>query len=253
MTTKPLQRINLQKVWMVLLILVTIRAMVGWQQERHEAQLLFKNWEKTSGEIIWRSHTKQKVVAITLDDGPDSKYTPRVLAMARKYNVPFTVFLVGKEVQLNPEIARQERDAGFAIGNHTWDHPSMTAERLNQDINEVKRAGAEIKLVTGQQPKMFRPPKGLWDGDTFLAAMDEGYKIVLWSLALEHHTCHTPQQMADRVLNKVRPGDIILAHDGQPCHPISREKSIEALPILIEGLKKQGYRLVTVPELLKLR
>lgn len=95
-------------------------------------------------------------------------------------------------MQLNPTLALQERDAGFAIGNHTWDHPSMTTERMKQDISEARRAGAEIKLVTSQQPTLFRPPKGLWDGDTFLAAMDEGYKIVLCSLALEHHTCHTP-------------------------------------------------------------
>ena len=237
----------------ILLAIVAIRTTIGWHQAKNEVRLVAKNWEKGSGSIIWRGHTRQKVVAITLDDGPDPKFTPRVLEMAKKYDIPFTVFLVGKEVQLHPQLAQQEKDAGFVIGNHTWDHPDMKSEDLQQDFDEVAKASAEIQKVTGDKTMLFRPPKGLWDGDTFLAAIDEGYKIVLWSVALEHHTCHTPQEMADRVLNKVQPGYIILAHDGEPCHPISREKSIEALPLLIEGLKAKGYRIVTVPELMKLK
>jgi len=76
--------------------------------------------------------------------------------------------------------------------------------------------------------------------------------MVLWSVTLEHHDAKTPEAMAQRVLDGVRPGMIILAHDGEPGHTVHCERTMQALPLLVAGLKKKGYELVTVPELLKI-
>ncbi len=208
--------------------------------------------EARSGGIIWRVSTDRKVVALTFDDGPGPKYTPAVLALARKRGIKFTFFLVGKQIQLHPDLARQEIAEGHVIGNHTWDHPTMTYDTAREDIGEIERCEDEIERICGKRTHLFRPPKGMWDGDTFLAADSLGYKMILWSVTLEHHNTKTPEAMAQRVLDRIRPGMIILAHDGEPGHRVDRSRTIKALPILLEGLKARGYELVTVPELIEL-
>jgi peptidoglycan/xylan/chitin deacetylase (PgdA/CDA1 family) len=208
--------------------------------------------ERRSGEIIWRVNTDEKAVALTLDDGPDPKYTPQVLKLARQRGLRLTFFLVGREIQLHPALARQEVAEGHVIGNHTWDHPTMTYDSERQDISEIERCEDDIEKICGERTHLFRPPKGMWDGDTFVAALAAGYHMILWTVALEHHTAKTPQAMAQRVIERIRPGMIILAHDGEPCHPVDREKTMKALPLLAAGLQKKGYRFVTVPELLRL-
>lgn len=204
------------------------------------------------GDVIWRVKTNRKVVALTLDDGPDPKYTPQVLKLAREKELKLTFFLVGREIQLHPELARQEVAEGHVIGNHTWDHPVLKLLDEGHDIMEIEKCEKEIEKICGRKTHFFRPPKGLWDGDTFLAAAELGYRMILWSVALEHHAAKTPEEMARRVLKKVRPGMIILAHDGEPCHPVNRSKTMKALPLLVDGLLKEGYTFVTVPELLEI-
>lgn len=204
------------------------------------------------GDIVWRVETNKKVVALTLDDGPDPKYTPKVLKLAREKHIKFTFFLVGREIELHPELARQEAAEGHAIGNHTWDHTVMKLLDEGHDIMEIEKCEKEIEKICGTRTYLFRPPKGMWDGDAFLAAAESGYRMILWSVALEHHAAKTPEEMARRVLKKIRPGMIILAHDGEPCHPVNRSKTMKALPLLVDGLLKKGYTFVTVPELLKL-
>ncbi|HUT74009.1 MAG TPA: polysaccharide deacetylase family protein [Armatimonadota bacterium] len=209
--------------------------------------------ENEPSEIIWRVKSDEKVVALTFDDGPDPRYTSSVLRLARKRGLKLTFFLVGREIQLHPALAAEEVAEGHAIGNHTWDHPVMAGETAVQDLLEIERCEDEIERICGECTHLFRPPKGLWDRDTFLTAEALGYRMILWSVALEHHSAHTPEEMAQRVLDKVRPGMIVLAHDGEPCHPANREKTMRALPILVDGLQHQGYRFVTVPQLLELR
>jgi peptidoglycan/xylan/chitin deacetylase (PgdA/CDA1 family) len=220
---------------------------------RTKATELAHEAEVESGEIVWRVQTDRKAVALTFDDGPDPKYTPTVLALGRQRGVKFTFFLVGREIQLHPDLARQEVAEGHMIGNHTWEHPTMTYDTERQDISEVERCEDEIEKICGERTHLFRPPKGMWDGDTFLAAEALGYRMILWSVALEHHEAKTPEAMAQRVLDQVQPGMIILAHDGEPCHQVDRSKTMKALPILLDGLKQRGYELVTIPELLKSR
>jgi peptidoglycan/xylan/chitin deacetylase (PgdA/CDA1 family) len=208
--------------------------------------------EEHSGEIIWRVKTKKKVVALTLDDGPDPKYTPTVLALARKKGLKLTFFLVGREIVDHPSLARQEVAEGHAIGNHSWDHPNMTQKSEHQDLREIERCEDEIERICGERTHLFRPPKGYWDGDTFRAGAGLGYRMILWSIALEHHSAKTPEAMAKRVADNIAPGMIILAHDGEPCHPVDRHQTIKALPLLVEALQAKGYRFVTIPELLAL-
>ena len=200
--------------------------------------------------VIWRVRTDEKVVALTFDDGPDPKYTPKLLELARAKGVKFTFFLVGKNVRSYPDLARQEVNEGHAVGNHTWDHRLMTKLTARQARSEIARCEKELDRVCGPVPRVMRPPKGKWDEGTARAARTLGYPVILWSLELEHHPRRSAERLAQRAIGLVRPGAIILAHDGQVDRRTDRSKTLQALPLVIDGLQRKGYRFVTVPELL---
>ncbi len=106
-----------------------------------------------------------------------------------------------------------------------------------------------LKTFVGIRTYLFRPPRGDWNPTIFREAKESDKHIVLWSVALEHEATPGPAEMAARALNLVRPGAIILMHDGANR---SRESTVRALPLLIDGLKAKGYRFDTVPELLNI-
>ncbi len=153
--------------------------------------------EAQSGEIVWRVKTNRKVVALTLDDGPDPKYTPFVLDLARRERIKLTFFLIGREIEAHPDLARQEVAQGHQIGNHTWDHPEMTLEGERQDIAEIERCEDAIERISGRRTRLFRPPGGDYasPGDTAIRR---------------------------RVLRRVGNGGIILAHTGHLKQPPAR-------------------------------
>ncbi|MGE5582145.1 MAG: polysaccharide deacetylase family protein, partial [Bacillota bacterium] len=139
---------------------------------------------------------------------------------------------------------------GHQIANHTYTHPSnIEADTSSQVIRELDKCEEVIERMTGKRAKLFQPPRGLIDSTVFSIAQEEEYQTILWTVSADHHDAPTPQLMAERVLKLIRPGGIILAHDGT--FP-TRWKDVQATPLIIEGLRKRGYRFVTVNELLKM-
>lgn len=191
--------------------------------------------------------TADKVVALTIDDGPDPRFTPAILSILEQERVPATFFVVGRNVAAYPQLVRRELEDGCELGNHTYSHPEIAWLSPEALAVELARGEAEIMAATGQKSPYFRPPRGYLDRRSFQVAQDAGYRMILWSVALEHHDLLTPGAMAERALKMVEPGAIILMHDGR----IDRTRSIEALPLLIRGLKQRGYRFLTVSQLLE--
>lgn len=200
--------------------------------------------------VIYRVPTNQKVVALTYDDGPEPVYTPQLLRILDQYHVKATFFLIGKQMDLYPDIVKDIAARGHAIGNHTYTHPKdIESDTQSQIARELEQCESTIERLTGQRTHLFRPPKGLLDGTVFFVAEEQDYKTVLWTVSADHHDAPTPELMAKRVLDHIQPGAIILAHDG---YFPSRWRDVAATPLIIQGLKKKGYRFVTVPELLKM-
>jgi peptidoglycan/xylan/chitin deacetylase (PgdA/CDA1 family) len=199
--------------------------------------------------VVTRFPTKEKVAALTYDDGPHPTYTPELLDILDKYHVKATFFMIGQEMEKRPDIVKDVVARGHVIGNHTYTHPrDMEADTDAQLIRELELCEEVIERLTGKRAHLFRPPRGLIDGAVFTIAEEEGYRTILWTVCADNHNAPTPDLMAQRVLRLMRPGGIVLAHDGT--FP-SRWKDVEATPLIIEGLKKQGYRFVTIPELLR--
>jgi len=193
--------------------------------------------------------TSERVVALTFDDGPDPRYTPRVLALLRMEKIHATFFQIGELVEKHPELARAVVTEGHVVGNHTYSHADIEFATSEEIQTEIVACEDAIIRVTGQRPVLFRPPKGRYNDRLFQVLQNRNYHLILWKLCVEHKAAPTPVDMACRIIANTRPGTIILAHDGR----LNREKDMEALTIIIRGLKARGYRFVTIPELLELR
>ena len=209
-----------------------------------QAQTTIPQWArgKKFSEVPVRK--TDKVFALTFDDGPWPQYTREVLAILERENVKATFFMVGQEVSRRPEIAREVRDAGHAIGNHSWDHPSRPRDPKMQ----VEHTDSALEKAVGFRPTLFRPPYGIMASMAKISQA-EGDAVVLWSA--DSGDWHKPSAniIAQRIISQARPGGISLMHDGGG----SRAHSVAALPIIIDTLRERGYRFVTVPELLRLR
>jgi peptidoglycan/xylan/chitin deacetylase (PgdA/CDA1 family) len=198
--------------------------------------------------VVHRVPTMERVVALTYDDGPHPVFTPQILDILDKYHVKATFFMIGSRMERYPEIVKEVMKRGHVIANHTYTHPrNIEMDTSPQIIRELEQCEQVIERMTGHRAYLFRPPRGLVDSTVFTIAQEEGYRTILWTVSADHHDAPTPESMAERVSNLIKPGGIILAHDGT--FP-SRWKDVQATPLIIESLLKQGYRFVTLPELL---
>jgi len=198
---------------------------------------------------VYGIDTKQKVVALTFDDGPDPRFTPEVLDILKQYHSKVTFFVVGKNARSYPDLIRQINREGHEIGNHTMTHPEVDTLTQDEILAEIQDCSKIITGLTGRPPIYFRPPKGITNHFTEKDAANLDMRQILWSVCIENMSAPTPEAMASRVLKKVKPGSIILLHDGR----LDRSKTVKALPLLLEGLKKQGYKVVTVNRLLAIQ
>lgn len=235
---------------LVLLIFAWIIVITGvyrdMENDSELGNMLYLIDVKFRGNLVTRVDTGgDKLVALTFDDGPDPRFTPQILAILEKYDVPATFFVVGKFAEKYPDIVEAEIAGGHEVENHTYTHPNLKKDTFLKDKDEIKNCGEVIKKLTGRQPHFFRPPKRLYNKDTLVAASELGYKTVLWTIGIEHHRAKTPEKEAERVIKAARNGMIILGHDGR----LNRIKTVEALPIIIKAYKDMGYRFVTTEEL----
>jgi peptidoglycan/xylan/chitin deacetylase (PgdA/CDA1 family) len=198
--------------------------------------------------VVRRVETREKVVALTYDDGPHPIFTPEILKALDKYGVKATFFMIGSLMERHPAIVKDVVARGHAIGNHTYTHPhNIEADTPAEVMRELDRCEQVIERMTGKRTQIFRPPLGLVDRAVLRIAEEAGYRTILWTVCADHHDAPTPELMAQRVLKEIRPGAIILAHDGRLG---IRWKDVAATPVIIQFLLERGYRFVTVPELL---
>ncbi|HEY9810061.1 MAG TPA: polysaccharide deacetylase family protein [Halomicronema sp.] len=201
------------------------------------------------GKIIYQReiNPQKKVIALTFDDGPWTD-TPQVLKILKQNNIKATFFLVGKHLQMYPEIAKNIVEAGHAIGNHTWSHRTENSDSATA-AKEIDNTSASIYKTTGAKTKLFRPPAGNLNNGLSDYAKNKNYAIILWSVDTEDwRATSSLESIVNQVLKQSTPGGIILLHDGGG----NRSKTIQALPIILAELKKRNYQFVTIPELLKL-
>ena len=200
---------------------------------------------------ISRVETKSPVMALTFDDGPHPMVTPRVLKILEKHGARATFFMLGKAAKRHPQLVKQVANAGHAIGNHSYDHPSFPLITSRERRIQI-RACANATAPYGH--RLFRPPFGDQNLPSYLDALCLGYKVVTWDMVAEDWLDHSAEWMADRLIEKARPGSVILLHDTLVLslseRYCSRENMLEALNIFLAHLSSD-FRFVTVTELLR--
>lgn len=191
---------------------------------------------------------KEKVIALTIDDGPWPKTTAEMLDILKRNNVKATFFWVGSALQENPEIAKRVVAEGHAIGNHTWHHWYRKMDEATAK-SEIEKTNDLIYKTTGVKTSFFRPPGGYLNNGLAAYAKSQKNSVVMWSVTSADTDPRAKYQVfVKNVIRDAKPGAIVLMHDGGG----NRERTVKALPAIVSGLKQQGYRFVTVPELLKM-
>lgn len=233
---------------------------IGFDSGRHPAAIVGERFVRLPTPTVVRrtGAADPHAIALTFDDGPDPSYTPRILAILERKHVPATFFVIGENALEHPEIiGRMVRD-GNEIGNHSYTHPNLAEVSplgVKLELNATLRL---IEAYTGRSTRLFRAP---YFGDAEPTTADElkpaeiaqrqGYMIV--GLHVDPGDWRTPgiKAIVDQTMRQIhaanseRSGNVVLLHDGGG----NREQTIAALPVIIDRLKAEGYRLVTISSL----
>lgn len=198
--------------------------------------------------------TKEKIAAITFDDGPSAAYTPLILDILAEKNVKATFFLTGQMAEEHSAIARRIAAEGHETGNHTYSHVNMVFLKPDNLIREIERGERAVASATGRKPVLFRPPRGLFNNHVREALVSRGYRIILWSVSAADWSLLSAEAIKMRVKKYTRPGGVILFHDGGALvknQGGKRDKTVAVLPEVIDYLHSEGYSLVTIGEMLQ--
>ncbi|HXW50375.1 MAG TPA: polysaccharide deacetylase family protein [Candidatus Acidoferrales bacterium] len=237
--------ISWQRVGLVVGIILLLLAGLWYFLENPASQMF--------GNTVTRVPLQQKIVALTYDDGPNPPYTNEIVTYLHQQHVLATFFVVGRAVAAHPEVVRMEVRDGNALGNHSWDHAHLVLETPRHIRAELLMTDAAIVKATGVHTRLFRPPFGARDYYVINVARRMGYEVIMWSVPLSRDWQNPPPELIlDRVLPYVRDGSIIVLHDGNRGRPGNRAATVAATKLIVKALEAQGYRFVTVPELLKL-
>jgi peptidoglycan/xylan/chitin deacetylase (PgdA/CDA1 family) len=183
-----------------------------------------------------------KVVALTLDDGPDPTYTPEVLAILRKHHITATFFVIGRSAAAHPDVVRSIADAGHAVGTHTWSHANLRKLPAPEVKTEIERAVDTVAATTGRRPNLFRAPYGNWSRTVLTECAAMGQTSVAWNVDPRDWDNPGSAHISSRVLNHVGNRSIVLTHDGGG----DRSQTVRALRHVIPVLLDSGYTFVGV-------
>jgi peptidoglycan/xylan/chitin deacetylase (PgdA/CDA1 family) len=198
--------------------------------------------------VLRKVHAGEKVLALTFDDGPDPEYTPLLLDVLKENDVKGTFFVLADKASKYPDIVRRMIQEGHNIGLHSFRHineaflsPLRTKKELFESLSILNELNVKVNL--------FRPPWGIFNLMTCHYAMLCKCKIVLWSIHAKDWSRYTSvEYIKHRLINKVKPGDIVLLHDGGGAKGAPR-RTIAALKAALPVLKSKGYRFVLAKDL----
>lgn len=189
--------------------------------------------------------TQQRVVALTFDDGPDEVTTIKLLQVLKEHNAKATFFVMGRRAEELPEQLAQIASEGHEIGSHGFSHKWLTKLSDQELAEEITRTEAVI-MTAAPKPVLFRPPGAYYNERIIQELRNRGYSMIMWSIDTRDWARQDYTGVAHDVATKVKPGSIVLLHDGHyaPGTP-------KAVAIIAGQLSKQGYRFVTISELLQ--
>lgn len=193
-------------------------------------------------DILIHGNQSLREVALTFDDGPRAELVRPMLDILGKYRARSTFFVVGQQVEKSPNLVRRMMNEGHEVANHTYSHPRLDGLNEEQIREELTKCNKAVFQATGANTNLFRPPGMRYDDVVLRAAQDLGYVTIHWNAAAQDFKPQPASEISRKILKSVQPGSVILLH----VHP----DTLEALPSILESLRSDGYRFVTVSQML---
>jgi peptidoglycan-N-acetylglucosamine deacetylase len=185
-----------------------------------------------------------RAVYLTFDDGPNPYTTERMVRILERAHAPATFFMVGRHVEQFPDLARCVAEAGFGIGNHTHTHTRLALLGPRRTAWEVDTAHAAILSACGKPPTRFRAPHGYRNPYLRRAVDRLGYRVFGWTLGVWDTDRPGAEVIRRRVREGLRPGTVVLLHDGDGYNPSGdRRQTMQALSGILEDCHAMGYEL----------
>lgn len=208
---------------------------------------LNSNFSPSAGVTFTRVPVNGKYIALTFDDGPHPSNTPRLLNILRERNVKATFYVIGRSVNLYPQILRQTVAEGHEIGNHTQTHRLLSKLSDAEVLNEIRRCRESVAQASGTTMRTMRPPYGgLLLRQRELVHAEFGYPTILWSVDPLDWKRPGVSVVSSRLINGASDGGILLAHD-------IHAPTIDAVPSTIDTLLRRGFKFVTVSQLIAMK
>lgn len=191
--------------------------------------------------------------ALTFDDGPDPRFTPRLLDLLRQYDAKATFFVVGAHAEHHPELIRRIHEEGHLIGIHNYIHKSNWLMRPSTVRRQIQRTDDIIYRITGERSTYYRPPWGIVN--LFDISKRRQVKIVLWSAMFgDWREKQGAERLAEKMLSRLNPGEVMLLHDRGTtlgANPEAPEHMLVALERTLREAQSRGLRSVRVDEMIK--
>lgn len=208
---------------------------------------LSSNFSRSAGITFNRVPVNGKYIALTFDDGPHPSNTPRLLNILRERNVKATFYVVGRSVNLYPQVLRQTVAEGHEIGNHSQTHRLLSKLSDSEVINELRLCRESVMQASGATMRTMRPPYGgLLQRQREMVHAEFGYPTILWSVDPGDWKRPGVSVVSSRLINGASDGGILLAHD-------IHAPTIDAMPAAIDSLLRRGFKFVTVSQLIAMK
>ena len=197
-------------------------------------------------EVVYHSHPNDRMeIALSFDDGPHPRLTPRILAILEEYGIKATFFMVGENVGYYTDAARAVAEAGHEIANHTFSHRRFGHMDREDLLREITACEEALSSITETPVRFVRPPEGEMSDAVRQVVGELDYRVILWDVDTRDWAHTPPEAITKHILDTVRAGDIILMHDFIGYNSPTPEALQQVIPALLE----RGYRFVTVGEL----
>lgn len=193
---------------------------------------------------LWHGNRQRKAVALTFDDGPQSGFTEQILDILKKENVKATFFVIGKNAATENSLLKRIDDEGHVIGNHSYEHNYWYSLKQPAAMSsDIAQCNEVVYSITGKKPRLFRPPYGVTNPWVAKAVSEANYSCIGWSIRSYDTNIKSKEALIEKCTRNIVNGDIILLHDWAPY-------TASALPAIIEHIKKQGFEILRIDELL---
>ena len=204
------------------------------------------------GPTDWRGPVDVKSVALTFDDGPADD-TARILDHLAALDVRAAFFMLGRQVERHPRIARRIVDEGHEVGNHSYSHPIFLYCSPDETRRELERTQEIIAATTGVRPRWSRPPCGVRTPAYFNASRDLGLRTVQWTVAGYDWKRRGAERIASDVARRLSAGSIVLLHDGDSKGRNNRRETVAAVPKIIAAARDRELAIDPLARLLDVR